>query len=217
MRRDAAIKTRRGGPGTHALDEDYADGLDDTGRRYLATIRDSATRMGRLIDDLLRYARVERRATERRPVLLKPMLDQLLADFTEEMKARHLTVAEDLAVGEVMAEREGLREALANLLSNAVKFSPARGGTISVRSYRDGDRVVIAVGDQGIGFDMTYHDRIFGIFERLHRQEEYPGTGVGLAIVRKVAERHGGRAWADSEIGRGSVFYFAVPSPRRPS
>ena len=76
---------------------------------------------------------------------------------------------------------------------------------------------MIAVGDQGIGFDMTYHDRIFGIFERLHRQEEYPGTGVGLAIVRKVAERHGGRAWADSQIGRGSVFYFAVPSPRRPS
>ncbi|PYO57965.1 MAG: hypothetical protein DMD83_06450, partial [Candidatus Rokuibacteriota bacterium] len=201
----------------HALDEDYADGLDDTGRRYLATIRDSATRMGQLIDDLLRYARVERRVTERRLVLLKPMLDQLLADFTGEMDARHLTVTEDLAVSEVMAEREGLREALANLLSNAVKFSPARGGTISVRSYRDGDRVVIAVGDQGIGFDMTYHDRIFGIFERLHRQEEYPGTGVGLAIVRKVAERHGGRAWADSEIGRGSVFYFAVPSPRRPS
>src|SRR6266536_5237788 len=183
---------------THALDEDYGHGLDDTGRRYLATIRDSATRMGQLIDDLLRYARVERRATERRPVLLKPLLDQLLGDFTGEMQARHLTVTEDLAVGEVMAERDGLREALANLLSNAVKFSPPRGGTISVRSYRDGERVVIAVGDQGIGFDMTYHDRIFG-------------------IVRKVAERHGGRAWADSEIGRGSVFYFAVPSPRRPS
>jgi signal transduction histidine kinase len=196
-----------------ALQEDYGDGLDATGRRYLATIRDSASRMGQLIDDLLRYARVERRAIERRPVLLKPMLDQLLQDFTEELETRHLTVTDDLAVGEVMAEREGLREALANLLSNAVKFSPARDGSISLRSYRDGDRVVMAVADQGIGFDMKYHDRIFGIFERLHRQEEYPGTGVGLAIVRKVAERHGGRAWAESEIGRGSVFYFAVPSP----
>jgi signal transduction histidine kinase len=196
-----------------ALQEDYGDGLDATGRRYLATIRDSASRMGQLIDDLLRYARVERRAIERRPVLLKPMLDQLLQDFTEELETRHLTVTDDLAVGEVMAEREGLREALANLLSNAVKFSPARDGSISLRSYRDGDRVVMAVADQGIGFDMKYHDRIFGIFERLHRQEEYPGTGVGLAIVRKVAERHGGRAWAESEIGRGSVFYFTVPSP----
>ena len=169
--------------------------------------------MGQLIDDLLRYARFERRAVECRPVSLKPLFDQLLEDFTEEMETRGLTVTEDLAVGEVMAEREGLQEALANLISNAVKFSPARDGSISLRSYRDGDRVVMAVADQGIGFDMKYHDRIFGIFERLHRQEEYPGTGVGLAIVRKVAERHGGRAWAESEIGRGSVFYFAVPSP----
>ena len=196
-----------------ALEEDYGDRLDETGRRYLATIRSSGRRMGQLIDDLLRYARFERRAVECRPVSLKPLFDQLLEDFTEEMETRGLTVTEDLAVGEVMAEREGLQEALANLISNAVKFSPARDGSISLRSYRDGDRVVMAVADQGIGFDMKYHDRIFGIFERLHRQEEYPGTGVGLAIVRKVAERHGGRAWAESEIGRGSVFYFAVPSP----
>ncbi|HET6367842.1 MAG TPA: ATP-binding protein, partial [Pseudomonadales bacterium] len=194
-------------------EEDYGDRLDETGRRYLATIRNSGRRMGQLIDDLLRYARVERRAIECQPVPLKPMLDQLLQDFVEEMETRGLTVTEDLAVGEVMAEREGLREVLANLLSNAVKFSPARDGNISLRSYRDGDRVVMAVADQGIGFDMKYHDRIFGIFERLHRQEEYPGTGVGLAIVRRVAERHGGRAWAESEVGRGSVFYFAVPSP----
>jgi signal transduction histidine kinase len=149
---------------------------------------------------------------ERRSVPLKPMLDQLLQDFAEEMEARGMTLREDLAVGEILAEREGVREALANLLSNAVKFSPARGGTISVRSYRDGDLVVVSVADQGVGFDMKYQERIFGIFERLHRQEEYPGTGVGLAIVRKVAERHGGRAWAESEVGRGSVFYFAVPA-----
>ena len=178
---------------THALDEDYADSLDDTGRRYLATIRDSATRMGRLIDDLLRYARVERRATERRPVLLKPLLDQLLGDFTGEMQARHLTVTEDLAVGEIMAEREGLREALANLLSNAVKFSPARGGTISVRSYRDDDdRVVIAVGDQGIGFDMTYHDRIFGIFgpQRDHRFRQVTVPEVAAPTFASLAREH---------------------------
>ena len=123
-----------------------------------------------------------------------------------------MTVTEDLAVAEVTGEREGLREALANLLSNAVKFSPRRGGSIAVRSSREGDDVVIAVGDRGVGFDMQYHDRIFGIFERLHLQEEYPGTGVGLAIVRKVAERHGGRAWAQSEIGKGSVFFLAIPA-----
>jgi len=194
-----------------ALDEDYADRLDDAGRRFLQMIRASAIRMGELIDDLLRYSRIERRAGERRPVLLKPLLDQLYEELAGEIRARGLTLTEDLAAPEVTAEKEGIREALANLLSNAVKFSPAQGGAISVRSYRDQDRVVIAVADGGIGFDMKYHDRIFGIFERLHAQEKYPGTGVGLAIVRKVAERHGGRAWAESEPERGSVFFLALP------
>ena len=82
----------------------------------------------------------------------------------------------------------------------------------SVRSYRDADLVLISVADRGVGFDMQYHDRIFGIFERLHRQEDYPGTGVGLAIVRKVAERHGGRAWAESAPGQGSTFFLAFPT-----
>lgn len=95
-----------------------------------------------------------------------------------------------------------------------MKFSPKQGGTIAVRSYRDGNQVVVAVADQGVGFDMQYHGRIWGIFERLHRQEDYPGTGVGLAIVRKVAERHGGHAWAESEIGKGSTFFLAFPDPR---
>lgn len=195
----------------HALEEDFADRLDDTGRRYVATIRESANRMGQLIDDLLRYARVERNAIERRPVALQPILDQVLAELAEEMEARGLTVTRELAVDEVLAEREGFREVLANFLSNAVKFSPHAGGTITIRSSREGEEAVISVADQGIGFDMKYHDRIFGIFERLHRQEQYPGTGVGLAIVRKVAERHHGRAWADSTPGRGSVFYFSLP------
>ena len=83
-----------------------------------------------------------------------------------------------------------------------------------MRSYREGDQAVVAVADRGVGFDMKYHDRIFGIFERLHRQEDYPGTGVGLAIVRKVAERHGGRAWAESVPGQGSTFFLAFPDPR---
>ena len=88
----------------------------------------------------------------------------------------------------------------------------AGSGVITVRSYRGGGEAVIAVADGGIGFDMKHHDRIFGIFERLHRTEEYPGTGVGLAIVRKVAERHGGRAWAQSTIGSGSTFFLTIPA-----
>jgi signal transduction histidine kinase len=169
--------------------------------------------MADLIDDLLQYSRIQQRPIERQPVALKPLLEPMLEDHAGAIAARGLAVSLDLAVAEIPSERQGLQEALANLLSNAVKFSPPRGGAIAVRSYRDGNQVVIAVADRGVGFDMQYHDRIFGIFERLHRQEDYPGTGVGLAIVRKVAERHGGRAWAESAPGQGSTFYLALPDP----
>ena len=195
-----------------ALEEDYADRLDATGREFLSRIQISAGRMSRLIDDLLQYSRIEHRAGERTAVALEPLIDELTEELAGEIATRGLTVSAELTVAEVAAEREGLREALANLLSNAVKFSPARGAVIALRSYREGDQVVIAVADRGVGFDMQYHDRIFGIFERLHSQDEYPGTGVGLAIVRKVAERHGGRAWAESEPGKGSTFYLALPA-----
>lgn len=194
-----------------ALEEDFAERLDDTGRDFLSRIRASAGRMSRLIDELLQYSRIEKRPGERGAVALAPLLDELLDELAGDIQARGIRVTVDLAAGEVTGEREGLREALANLLSNAVKFSPPKDGTIAVRAYREGERVVLAVADRGVGFDMQYHDRIFGIFERLHRQEEYPGTGVGLAIVRKVAERHGGRAWAESEVDRGSTFFLAIP------
>jgi signal transduction histidine kinase len=197
-----------------ALEEDYAERLDETGREYLSRIRSASERMADLIDDLLQYSRIQQRPIERRAVALEPLLAPLLEDLAGEIEARRLTVTLDLAVADVLSEREGLQEALANLLSNAVKFSPRQGGVITVRSYRAADQVVLAVADRGVGFDMQYHDRIFGMFERLHRQEDYPGTGVGLAIVRKVAERHGGRAWAESVIGLGSTFFLAFPDPR---
>jgi signal transduction histidine kinase len=197
-----------------ALEEDHAARLDDSGRQFLSRIRAASERMADLIDDLLQYSRIQQRAIERRPVALKPLLDPMLEDLAGEIAARGLIVTLDLTVAEIMSERQGLQEAVANLLSNAVKFSPVQGGTIVVRSYRDGGQVVIAVADRGVGFDMKYHDRIFGIFERLHRQEDYPGTGVGLAIVRKVAERHDGRAWAESTPGQGSTFFLAFPDPR---
>jgi signal transduction histidine kinase len=200
---------------SRALQDDYGDRLDETGHHYLGMIQASARRTGELIDDLLRYSRLERREVGRKPVPLRPLLDRLRAELDEDLQARGLTLALELSVETVEAEPEGLREALANLLGNAVKFSPKGGGTIAVGARRNGDMVVLSVADPGIGFDMKYHDRIFRIFERLHRQEDYTGTGVGLAIVRKVAERHGGSAWAVSEPGKGSTFYLALPAPAR--
>ncbi len=195
-----------------ALQEDCAGRLDEAGIRYLGLIQSGARRMGQLIDDLLRYSRLERRELRREPVRLRPLVERVCEEVDEEIRARGLSLRVALGVEAVEAEAEGLREALANLVGNAVKFSRDGAGTITVGSRQEGDRVVLWVADTGIGFDMKYHDRIFGIFERLHRQEEYPGTGVGLAIVRKVAERHGGRAWAESDPGKGSTFYLALPA-----
>ncbi len=194
-----------------ALGEDYGDHLDEGGRRWLGMIQGSARRMGELIEDLLRYSRLERREMKCERVPLRPLLERVCEELEQEIRERGLVLRMELAEEAVEAEREGLREALANLVGNAVKFSKEGGGTITIRAWRDGNAAVLSVADTGIGFDMKYHDRIFRIFERLHRQEEYPGTGVGLAIVRKVAERHGGRAWGESELGKGSTFHLALP------
>jgi signal transduction histidine kinase len=144
-------------------------------------------------------------------VTLRPLLERVCEELEEPIRRGRLSVRMELGVDEVQAEREGLREALVNLVGNAVKFSRPEGGTITIGSRAADDSVILSVADTGIGFDMKYHDRIFGIFERLHRPGDYPGTGVGLAIVRKIADRHGGRVWADSAPGKGSAFHLALP------
>ena len=178
------------------------------------SIAAAASRMGELIDDLLRYSRIERREMRSETVAFEPLLDRICGDLAGEMRAKGLTVRRELAVGSVEGDTEGLRMALANLVGNAVKFSPPAGGTITVGTRVEGESVLLWVTDTGIGFDMRYAERIFRIFERLNRDDEYPGTGIGLAIVRKVAERHGGRAWATSEPGVGSTFQVALPLSR---
>ena len=197
-----------------ALIEDYGGQLDAAGVRYLTSIAAAASRMGELIDDLLRYSRIERREMRSETVAFEPLLDRICGDLAGEMRAKGLTVRRELAVGSVEGDTEGLRMALANLVGNAVKFSPPAGGTITVGTRVEGESVLLWVTDTGIGFDMRYAERIFRIFERLNRDDEYPGTGIGLAIVRKVAERHGGRAWATSEPGVGSTFQVALPLSR---
>ncbi len=196
------------------LETDHAGKLDDEGRFFVQMIRRAATQMGQLIDDLLAYSKVERG----RPTLVAldplPFVRSLVQERQPDVAAAGGALHVDLdGCGRVMGEREGLLLVLRNLLDNAIKFTagvPAR--RIDIGARRHGDHVTLWVKDNGRGFDMRYHDRIFEIFQRLHRAEDYPGTGVGLAIVRKAAERMRGRAWAESVPGEGATFFLELPA-----
>lgn len=194
------------------LQEDYGDKFDEEGRRFLASVRQASQQMGQLIDDLLAYSQLERRAMTLAPVKPQAVIDALPVGFREELAARGAEFSVDLPDQEVNADINGLSQILRNLLDNALKFT--RGSTpprIEVGGRVEQGKYLLWVRDNGIGFEMKFVDRIFDIFQRLHRAENYPGTGVGLAIVRKAVERMGGRAWAEGELGRGAVFFVELP------
>ncbi|MDE2321414.1 MAG: GHKL domain-containing protein, partial [candidate division NC10 bacterium] len=195
-----------------ALQEEYADRLDDAGRHYLDMICGSARRMGILIDDLLKYSRLERRPMHWESVDLQRLIQDLIAERQVEIDRRGIRIDLNLPFHQIACEREGFQQVLANLLDNALKFTRTTAQpAITIRAEEGEAERVLQVADNGIGFDPNYQEKIFGIFQRLHAQDEYEGTGIGLAIVKKVAERHGGRAWAESEPGKGATFYFAIP------
>jgi signal transduction histidine kinase len=185
--------------------EDYGERLDEEGRQFAANVRTAAAHMTDLIDDLLAYSRQERRSLVLNPIELRPFVE-------EQVALRHVDFARvelEVSIADmyVLADRESLAMALRNLIDNALKFSANREHpAISIRGRVDGARCVLSVQDNGSGFDMRFHHRIFEIFQRLHRVEEFPGTGIGLALVRKAAERMGGRVWAESALDAGAIF-----------
>jgi PAS domain S-box-containing protein len=192
--------------------KEHADRLDDDGRTFVRTICRAATEMNQLIDDLLAYSRLERRTVHTTQVALLPLVEAVIAEFGAEIQAQGVELRVDLPCETVTAEAKGLSQALRNLLSNALKFShSAAQPRVEIGGQVTGEVCTISVRDNGIGFDMQYHDRIFEIFQRLHRAEDFPGTGVGLAIVRKAARRMGGRVWAESAPGEGATFFLEIP------
>jgi PAS domain S-box-containing protein len=192
--------------------DDHAAQLDDEGRTFLHTIRSAANQMDELINDLLDYSRLERRSMHTVAVDLPGLVEAVVAEFAADIEQRGVDLGVDVPCQTVTAEAEGLAQALRNILSNALKFTrDAPVPQIEIGGRETEKACILWVRDNGIGFDMQYHDRIFEIFQRLYRGEDYPGTGVGLAIVRKAMERMGGRVWAESAPGRGATFYLEIP------
>jgi signal transduction histidine kinase len=188
------------------------ESLDAQGRRYLTTITESASRMATLIDDLLAFSRMGRAGLTKRPVDLTALVREARDEVAADLNGRRIVWnLEPLPV--VDGDPALLRPMLVNLLSNAVKYSSTREeARIDVGTAERTDaEVVVYVRDNGVGFDMTYAHKLFGVFQRLHRAEDFSGTGIGLANVRRIVQRHGGRTWAEGEIDRGATFYFSLP------
>jgi ABC-type amino acid transport substrate-binding protein/nitrogen-specific signal transduction histidine kinase len=193
------------------LQANSKDRLDETGVRYLEVIAGAARKMGQLIDDLLSFSRTGRAQIHLETIPLGALVDECRRELEPEMKGRTI----EWVVGElpeVEADRALLRQVLANLLGNAVKYSrKAAAARIAVSARREGGEIVVCVRDNGAGFDMKYADKLFGVFQRLHTEAEFDGTGIGLANVRRIVVRHGGRTWAEGEVDKGAAFYFSLP------
>ena len=195
--------------------EDYADKLDDEGRRVLNSVRHASVQMGQLIDDLLAYSQLERRTITVTAVSPRSVFDSLPVSYAEEAAERGVALAVELPDVMVNADPNGLAQVLRNLIDNALKFTRGvEAPSIELGGRVEGDKAILWVRDNGIGFDMKFTDRIFDIFQRLHRAEDYPGTGIGLAIVRKAMERMGGRVSAESAPGKGATFFLEIPIHR---
>jgi len=193
------------------LEEDYYDRLDDEGRLFISNIRAGITRMNELINDLLAYSRMERCKLESNALDLTAIVHQVLAECDKDIASHQIEIVTHLSPFIVHGDREGLTLVLRNLLENAIKFSKhSPHPRIEFGASQDDHHVTLWIRDNGIGFDMKYNQRIFEIFERLHRLEDYPGTGVGLALVKKAMQRMGGQVWTQSVPGEGATFYLEL-------
>jgi light-regulated signal transduction histidine kinase (bacteriophytochrome) len=195
------------------LENRYKGKLDQDADDFINFAVDGANRMQVLITDLLAYSRVGRWSNEFKEVSSEAVLERALSNLKTVVEQRGAVVTRD-PLPVMMGDDSQLAQLFQNLIGNAVKFCKDRTPHIHVSSERRGNKWVFSIRDNGIGIAPEYFERIFLIFQRLHGKQEYPGTGIGLAICRKVAERHGGRIWVESEPGSGSTFYFTIPMKR---
>jgi PAS domain S-box-containing protein len=203
---------------TQLLEQRYGAQLDDDAREFLRFAREGATRMRELIDALLAYSRIDTRAEPFQPISMNEVLERALTNLKGSIEESQAEVVHGPLPN---LEGDGLQlgQVLQNLIGNAIKFRGPKPPHIWVNAERVGDEWRFSVRDDGIGIAPEYQGRIFIIFQRLHTREEYPGTGIGLSVCKKVVERHGGKIWVESagKAGEGSTFFFTLPSGRRPA
>ncbi len=191
------------------------ESLNDKAQRYLQTISDSAKQMGQLIDDLLVFSRMGRQEMLRSTVNLNQLVKTVIHDLRLDLQGKAISWTIG-SLPEVPGDPAMLRQVFMNLLSNAVKFTATRPEPrIEIGATQEAPgEVTVFVRDNGVGFDMQYVNKLFGVFQRLHRNDEFEGTGIGLANVRRIIHRHGGRTWAEGAIDRGATFYLSLPMKR---
>lgn len=196
---------------TKLLERELKDHLDERTRGFMFFVTDGAKRMHSLIQDLLTFSRVTSRKEKFEKVDLSIILTEILHDFQVAIADHKAEIYyRDLPV--LKAAPFQIRQLFQNIIQNAIKFSGENNPVIRIAAENNGEEWLFSISDNGIGIDKEYHEKIFIIFQRLYEKERYPGTGIGLAVCKKIVELHGGRIWVDSEPGRGSTFYFTIPA-----
>jgi len=196
---------------TQALLSEHATGLSDEGKRLLQNVNAGAAHMDRLITDLLRLSQLNRQPLHKAPVRFGDLAQRVIDGMTHERAGRDIEfVIADFPTWQV--DPGLMQQVFVNLVSNAIKFTRERAKARIELGYRmDGTTLVVFVKDNGVGFNMKYMNKLFGVFQRLHSADQFEGTGVGLSIVRRIIERHGGKVWVDGEQDQGATFYFSLP------
>jgi signal transduction histidine kinase len=195
----------------HMIAKDHADKFDDDSLGKFNVIRKNARKMGRLIDDLLEFSRLGRHAMDLSVINMEDLVNNVWKECLALNPGREIALRID-PLPEACGDRPLITQVLSNLLANAVKFTAAKkSAAIEIGGSRENGEKVYYVKDNGAGFDMRYYDKLFGVFQRLHDADQYEGTGVGLAIVKQIVSRHGGRVWAEGRVNTGATFYFTLP------
>jgi light-regulated signal transduction histidine kinase (bacteriophytochrome) len=197
----------------HALKEEAAPVLNDAARSFIAAISSSTEKMNALIEDLLAFSRMSRAAMSETQFDMGELVTEVIGEVTAETRGRNIQW-DVQPLPAIRADRPLLRQVWINLLSNAVKYTrPRNRAEITIGCHEQANHWEFYVRDNGVGFDMRYSDKLFGVFQRLHGPEEFEGTGIGLANVRQIIRRHAGDTRAESEVGVGTTIFFTIPKP----